>query len=203
MAFPILTPFPKLKQLRKKRKGRQGDSSLAEEPAQQLTGLGLGLNGLSSRLRIASFTNSQELSGCFRGSRVGLALEATPHLHPPPPPSLHTTRPFTLTAHCCGANLHLQATATPGQAEGQGPGFLAFLPSPGIQSLRKSWGQRVRALGRPGQRRAGRGAPAGHTRSQDTQGQAAEHSQSDSCLHKSQKPLHLGWGGPLGRCSLA
>lgn len=36
-----------------------------------------------------------------------------------------------------------------------------------------------------------------------TQVLAAEHSRSDSCLHKSQKPLHLGWGGPLGRYSLA
>ena len=26
-----------------------------------------------------------------------------------------------------------------------------------------------------------------------TQILAAEHSRSDSCLHKSQKPLHLGW----------
>ncbi|XP_044794361.1 proline-rich protein 33 [Bubalus bubalis] len=52
-------------------------------------------------------------------------------------------RPFTLAAGCCGANLHLQATVTPGQAEGRGPGLLASLPSPGIQSLRESWGRRL------------------------------------------------------------
>ena len=53
-------------------------------------------------------------------------------------------------------------------------------------------------LGRPRTLRDGGGAPVART-----QGLAPEHSQADSCLHKSQKPLHLGWGGPLGRCSLA
>lgn len=31
-----------------------------------------------------------------------------------------------------------------------------------------------------------------------TQVLATEHSRSDSCLHKSQKPLHLGGGRPSG-----
>lgn len=93
-------------------------------------------------------------------------------------------------------NLHLQATATQGQAWGQGPISLPCLLSPSIQTRRKS-----------GRESSGKVSKAeGWWR--DTCGPRhmswlQSIPRSDSRLHKSQKPLHLGWGGPLGRCSLA
>ena len=112
MAFPILTPFPKQKQLREKR-GKQGDSS-ADERARQLAGSGIGAEWTSFQL-------DDSFLYYFLATKLmlwwgGLVLEATLHLHPPPPPIPQHKQAIHPG---CGANLHLQATSTRGQVGGQ------------------------------------------------------------------------------------
>lgn len=109
-------------------------------------------------------------------------MEAAPHLHPPPPPSLHTTRPFTqagVPKPPPAGNCHPRT----------GRGTRTCLPcvmSPRIQSLRKSGGE---GSGKTRKLRDGGGIHA----AQDTSsGCRAFPGQTVVCI---KAKSHCTWGG--------